>query len=156
MVTRRTAAKKKAKPAARTRRAPIPDYVREEILRRCRRRCCMCFGLNGDLSVKEGQLAHLDRDRANPQIDNLAFLCQGCHTLYDTKNNRVQGFTSGEIRHYRDRLYAALGHDRIQWGLTITVDINQYDAAKDVVDRAHALLLEFTREVSRTEGPIES
>ncbi len=28
-------------------RASIPEDVRDEVLKRCRRVCCMCFGLHG-------------------------------------------------------------------------------------------------------------
>lgn len=137
------------------RRAPISPSVREEVLRKSRRRCCVCFGIKRSLEVKEGQLAHLDRDRTNPDADNLAFLCLDCHALYDKKSNRVQGYLPGEVRVYRDILYALLGGDRVEWSLTITVDRSNYSDARLVVDRAHLLLLEFTREVTLTERPLE-
>jgi hypothetical protein len=144
-----------AKASASAHRASIPPSVREEVLRKCRRRCCVCFGIRRSLEVKEGQLAHLDRDRTNPNPDNLAFLCLDCHALYDKKSNRVQGYLPGEVRCYRDRLYTLLGSDRVEWTLTITIDRSRYFDARIVVDRAHLLLLEFTREVTLTERPLE-
>jgi hypothetical protein len=116
----------------------------------------MCFGLNGHLQVKDGQLAHLDRDPANPSPENLAFLCQDCHALYDKKSNRVLGFTAEEVRYYRDRLHAVLGHDRFEWSLTIRASRSDFEAAKQVVDKAHSLLLTFNSSVTRREGPVES
>jgi hypothetical protein len=116
----------------------------------------MCFGLRGDLAVKDGQLAHMDRDRTHSVAENLAFLCQECHGVYDKKSNRVLAFTSDEIRHYRDRLYSALGHDAFEWCLTVRADHSRFEAAKRVVDEAHAILLAFTREVTRHEGPVKS
>lgn len=120
-----------------------------------RRRCCMCFGLKGDVEVKEGQIAHLDRDRANPDPSNLAFLCQECHTQYDRKSNRVLGFTPEEVRFYRDRLFEKLGHDRIEWNLTMRVHRGEYEAAKAVVDKAKAVLRAFSRDVTVHEGPAD-
>lgn len=114
----------------------------------------MCFGLRGDLTVKEGQLAHLDRNPGHPAPENLAFLCQGCHAIYDKRSNRVLGFTPAEVRNYRGQLYAALGHDAFEWSLTIRADHAEFAAAKVVVDQAHALLLAFSREVTRREGPV--
>lgn len=136
-------------------RVPIPPDVRHEVLRKCRRRCCMCFGLKGDLGVKQGQLAHLDRDRANPKPKNLAFLCQECHTVYDTKNNRVLGFTPDEVRFYRDRLYHKLGHDMIEWHLTIRATREDYDLAKSAVDKAKTILREYTHDVTMKEEPVD-
>ena len=115
----------------------------------------MCFGLRGDVDVKDGQLAHLDRDPANSTEENLAFLCQPCHTMYDQQSNRILGFTPNEVRHYRDRLYASLGHDRIEWCLTIRADRAESEDVRRVVDEAYALLLAVSRDVTRKEGPVQ-
>ena len=37
------------------------------------RRCCLCYGLKGDFSVKRGQLAHIDSNPSNCLIDNIAY-----------------------------------------------------------------------------------
>ena len=146
---------KPAIPVKKTQRIPIAPDVRHEVLRMSRRRCCMCFGLKGDIAVKEGQIAHLDRNRRNPAPNNLAFLCQECHTHYDRKSNRVLGFTSDEVRFYRDRLYEKLGHDRIEWNLTIRVDRKEYKKAKAIVDKAKEVLLGFCHDVNIQEGPVD-
>lgn len=44
-----------------------------------RRRCCMCFGLYGNVDVTVGQIAHLDHDNNNKELGNLAFLCLDHH-----------------------------------------------------------------------------
>lgn len=115
----------------------------------------MCFGLKGDLTVKEGQIAHLDRNRSNPRPENLAFLCQECHTQYDRRSNRVLGYTPEEVRQYRDRLCAALGCDRVEWILSVRADRGRYREAKQAIDRAQAVLLEFSQDVSLREEPLE-
>lgn len=136
-------------------RIPVSVDDREAVLQRCRRRCCLCFGLRGDLGVKNGQLAHLDRNPANSTQENLAFLCQECHTNYDQKSNRVLGFTPGEVLFYRSRLYAALAHDRFEWSLTVRADRSEIESIRRVVDEAYALLMAATKEVTRKEGPVE-
>jgi hypothetical protein len=112
----------------------------------------MCFGLKGNLDVKDGQLAHLDRNPANSRPDNLAYLCQDCHSHYDKKSNRVQGFTPHEVQYYRDMLYAKLEHVKYEWCLTLRVELSKFDAAKEVVDKAHSLLINFGADVTRKEG----
>jgi hypothetical protein len=116
----------------------------------------MCFGLNGVLDVKDGQIAHLDRDRSNSTIDNLAFLCQVCHTIYDKQSNRVLSYTPGELKHYRDSLYAALGRDRVRWHITLVAHRSRYDQAKQAVVQAHEILRQVFGEVSMREEPEDS
>jgi hypothetical protein len=82
--------------------------VEHEICRRSGRRCCLCFGLYGDLGVKKGQIAHLDRNSGNSSIDNLAFLCLEHHDEYDTITRQSKGFTIQEVKSYREDLYRAI------------------------------------------------
>jgi formate-dependent nitrite reductase cytochrome c552 subunit len=114
----------------------------------------MCFGLNRDLTVKRGQLAHLDHDRTNPNEENVAFLCQDCHAQYDTTSNRVVGFKASEVRRYRDELHAYLGADQFEWTLTIRATNAQYDEVAKVVAEAQASLRATGGYVSRREGPV--
>lgn len=60
---------------AKAARKPIPLATQVGILLESRRRCAMCFHLEDDLSVKDGQLAHIDRNRDNDAEDNVVFLC---------------------------------------------------------------------------------
>ena len=114
----------------------------------------MCYGLRGTKEVKDGQIAHLDRDRTNPDVENLAYLCLDCHKMYDTKSNRVQGYTPGEVRYYRDQLYRALGHDHIEWTITVRADRSQYEKVKIVVHDAHSALLKCCHDVTLNEYPV--
>jgi len=135
-------------------RVSVSPEVRQEVLNRSRRRCCMCFGLKGDLGVKQGQLAHLSRDPSNSRPSDLAYLCQECHTLYDTKSNRVLGFTADEVRVYRDQLYAELEQNKVEWRLTIRASKAEYSAAKIAVDKAKSILSEYTNDVDFIEGQV--
>ena len=65
----------------------------------------MCFGLNRDTSIKQGQIAHLDQNPANKAEDNLAFLCFEHHDRYDSSSSQSKNFTLTEVKHFRSELY---------------------------------------------------
>lgn len=79
-----------------------------EVLMKSGRRCSICFGLHGDLTCKRGQIAHLDRNHQNNNIDNLAFLCLEHHDEYDTRTSQSRGWTITEVKRYRAMLYEAI------------------------------------------------
>jgi hypothetical protein len=63
-------------------RKRIASAVETNLLTLSRRRCCVCFCLEGDLRAKtQGQIAHVDHDPANNKLDNLAYLCLRQHDL---------------------------------------------------------------------------
>lgn len=86
-------------------RKKIPDNIQKEVLVTSRRRCCICYGLNRDISIKKGQIAHLDGDNNNNKFDNLAFLCFDHHDEYDGKTSQSKNFTIKEVKKYRAELY---------------------------------------------------
>jgi hypothetical protein len=85
-------------------RKKVPDTVQAEVLAQCRRRCCLCYGLNRDLKTKKGQIAHLDGDRNNNRIENLVFLCLEHHDEYDSRTSQSKGFLQPEIERFREEL----------------------------------------------------
>lgn len=87
------------------RRRRTPRGTETEVLVRSRRRCCLCFGLEGDLGEKEGQIAHLDGDPSNADMDNLAWMCFRHHNRYDSRTSQSKGLTVAEAKRYRDELY---------------------------------------------------
>jgi hypothetical protein len=91
-------------------RKAIPQETQGEVLAACRRRCAICFGLNRDTGIKPGQIAHLDRDAANPSVDNLVFLCLEHHDQFDRRTSQSKGLTSVEVRRFRQELIAAIEH----------------------------------------------
>jgi hypothetical protein len=78
-------------------RHPIPSKTETKILLNCRRRCCLCFGLEKDHRIKHGQIAHLDHDRSNNNPGNLVFLCLEHHDQYDSKTSQSKKITKNEI-----------------------------------------------------------
>ena len=76
-----------------------------DVLIASRRRCAICFGLDGDLAEKDGQLAHIDQNPANSKGTNLLFLCLPHHNKYDSTTKQSKSYTAREVRHYRAKLY---------------------------------------------------
>jgi hypothetical protein len=89
---------------AMTRKA-IPEHTQTNILLKSRRRCCLCFWLNGEDEVKKGQFAHMDGDHENSAEDNLAFMCFEHHDEYDTRMRISKGLRQPEVKRWRDELY---------------------------------------------------
>jgi hypothetical protein len=79
-----------------------------KVLVKCRRRCCVCFGLDGDASEKKGQLAHLDQNRSNNTMDNFVYLCFHHHDTYDSKTSQSKNLTEHEVRSYQAKLHQAV------------------------------------------------
>jgi hypothetical protein len=90
-------------------RKRIQDNVQARVLLRSRRRCCICFGLNRDTSIKQGQIAHLDKNSGNNAEDNLAFLCLDHHDRYDSTTSQSKNFTMAEVKGFRAELDASIG-----------------------------------------------
>jgi len=86
-------------------RKQVPRSVQAQVLTLSRRRCCVCFGLNRDEGIKKGQIAHLDQDSGNDELDNLAFLCLDHHAEYDSTSRQAKGLTIEEVKHFREELY---------------------------------------------------
>ena len=113
-------------------RKTVPQETQVEVLAACRRRCAVCFGLNRDMGIKPGQIAHLDRDAANPSFDNLVFLCLVHHDQFDSKTSQSKGLTSDEVRRFRQELTTAIEH---AWRQPITFGSTKVPPADAVSGR---------------------
>jgi hypothetical protein len=80
--------------------------IAKDVLIAARRRCCLCVFLLERNEPRQGQIAHLDRDRRNSRFNNLVFLCFEHHNEYDSQTRQSKGLLREEVREYRDRLYA--------------------------------------------------
>lgn len=89
-------------------RKPLTSTTEAAVLLKSRRRCCICFGLNRDTSLKQGQIAHLDGNSANSTEDNLAFLCFDHHDEYDSTTRQSKNFTPIEVKQFRAELHTAI------------------------------------------------
>jgi tetratricopeptide (TPR) repeat protein len=98
-------------------RPKMPKAIETELLRLSARRCCLCYGLNQDIDEKKGQIAHLDHDPTNNDIDNLAWLSLEHHDEYDGKTSQSKNYTIQEVKKYRNDLYKIIAAKRIKiWG----------------------------------------
>jgi hypothetical protein len=110
-------------------RKRLPKDVETEVLVRSRRRCCICFGLDRNTALKSGQIAHLDGDRDNNRIDNLAFLCLDHHDEYDSRTSQRKGLTINEVKKYRDELTRTVSRaftQRVHFGEITTPPADPY------------------------------
>ena len=89
-------------------RRKVPKSVETEVLTQSRRRCCLCFGLSGELEEKRGQIAHIDQNPTNNSLDNLAWLCLEHHDKYDSSTSQSKGITQAELKQHRASLYREL------------------------------------------------
>lgn len=87
------------------RRKSISPETQKNVLVRCARRCCLCYGLQNDFNEKRGQIAHIDRERTNDSEDNLVYLCLEHHDLYDSVTSQSKGITKDELVFYRELLH---------------------------------------------------
>lgn len=86
-------------------RKPVTEATQTSIVLKSRRRCCLCFWLNGEDEVKKGQIAHLDWNSENNAEENLAFLCLEHHDEYDSTPSVSKGLRHPEVKRWRDELY---------------------------------------------------
>jgi hypothetical protein len=82
----------------------FPKAVQTRVILASRRRCALCFGLDGDTTEKEGQIAHVG-DRTNIVLENAAWLCTKHHARYDSRSRQTKGHTPDELKAYRSQLY---------------------------------------------------
>lgn len=88
---------------------PFPQFVQTTVLVRYKRRCALCYGIENDARAKNGQIAHIDRNRENDTLGNAAFLCTDHHDRYDTRSRQTKGFTPDELRKHQEALLAYMG-----------------------------------------------
>ncbi len=88
-------------------RKRIPDKIVTKVLIMSRRRCCLCWGIKRSHNENfHGQIAHLDRNHENTDEDNLAYICNEHHAIYDSRSPQTKGMTPDEAKEYRKELYA--------------------------------------------------
>lgn len=131
-------------------RKTAPNATQAEVLVESRRRCCLCFGLHRDKSIKKGQIAHLDGNHNNNRIDNLVFMCFEHHDDYDSITSQSKGLVKIEVERYREELAYHFGgwssrlrRDDLLNFLAFSIDI---DAMADVAVRVGASVVFYGEE----------
>jgi len=137
-----------------TERKPIPPDIETQVLQKSRRRCCLCWSLYGDATVKQGQIAHLDHDPSNCDFDNLAFLCLPHHDEYDTKRSQAKGFRPEEVKSYRNRLYAT---DILEkQDAPLIIKDSKFDADVKNVDEAYGMQVNRPAVLSNVQASLRA
>jgi hypothetical protein len=108
-------------------RKPINPNAQAIVLTHSRRRCCICFGLNRNTLLVQGQIAHLDQNPENNSEDNLAFLCFDHHDQFDSRTRQSKNFTIEEVKHYRQELHQAIK-------IAFSIPVSFGDAKADLSD----------------------
>lgn len=112
-------------------RAETPKEIETAILIKSARRCPLCYHLEGDLSEKHGQIAHLDQNRSNAAEDNLAFMCMPHHSVYDSTTSQHKNFTVAEVKALREKLYQAISEGKHHKTSTPRADSNDEQKRKE-------------------------
>lgn len=89
-------------------RRSIPVETETKLLISCARRCALCYGLEGQLFRKQGQIAHADQEANNNAESNLVFLCLHHHDEYDSATSQSKGITKAELLEYKRQLLIAI------------------------------------------------
>ncbi len=82
------------------------------VLVKSARRCLLCFHLNGDLTEKHGQIAHLDGNPSNGAENNLGFICLPHHSVFDSTTRQHKNYTIPELKRLRRKLYRAIAEGK--------------------------------------------
>jgi hypothetical protein len=129
-------------------RKRFPITVETEVLVVSKRRCAFCFGLDGDTTEKEGQIAHVDRDPSNVKSENAAWLCTKHHARYDSRSRQTKGHTPEELRAYQEMLINYLASPRVWPDAAKTSGVLGPGVSLEVFDRRipiYRTTLDFVR-----------
>lgn len=132
------------------RRKTTSKDIESQVIRRCRRRCCICYGLNKDDNIKPGQIAHLDKNPSNNAIENLAFLCLEHHNLYDSRTSQSKNLTLDEVKAYRDELESKFSAWGLESGqlLNFLADYINIEMMADAAEKIAAQCVWHSRELA--------
>src|SRR5579862_4565344 len=126
-------------------RRHTPTLTELIVLDRSRRRCALCFHIDGDLTEKHGQIAHADKDPTNSAEDNLVWLCLPHHSVFDSKTSQHKNYTSAEVKRARDTLYEAVMQGRHTPRPLVSVQGRNADRAtlSDTIQRLSEVIQRF-------------
>lgn len=91
-----------------TARKAIPKRLVNELLLKSKRRCALCYSLNGDTTLKAGNIEHVRpiHTDGDDSIDNLVFLCAHHNAAVDRRGPNQSSIA--ELLSSREALYRAM------------------------------------------------
>lgn len=89
-------------------RKSVPESIQARVLSECTRRCCICYWLQQIDRVRKGQIVHLNGNASDSSYENLAFLCLEHHDEFDSRTSQSKGYTTAEVKKYRNLMLAKL------------------------------------------------
>jgi geranylgeranyl diphosphate synthase type II len=136
-------------------RRKLPPENETFVLMKSARRCALCFQLDGDVREQVGQIAHLDGNRSNGAIDNLAWLCLRHHSEYDSTTSQHKNYTIPELKTSRNRLYRIIASGKHLKGRTPSLWPNSgyKGLQKAMADIGVRLNERFAMSASKGEAP---
>ena len=78
-------------------RPPIPDDIVAEVVHASDLSCCICQKPNSYRDIH-----HIDEDRTNNDVANLAVVCKECHTEIHAHREFSRKLTPATVTKYRD------------------------------------------------------
>jgi hypothetical protein len=124
-------------------RKHIPIKIENKVLLGSLRRCAICFGLNFDTNTKRGQIAHIDQNNTNADLDNLVYLCLDHHDEYDGKTSQSKGLTKDEIRIFKGELCSYIRNTKnIPWPDNPLIEKNNEE-----IDRSYASIEIYEKKI---------
>ena len=109
----------------------VSKGIQTKVLLKSKRRCALCFGLYNDTSIKEGQIAHIDRNNQNDAEENLAFLCLNHHNEYDSIKSQSKNLTEQELKIYKSKLEQFIEYSSIPEKMYCDNDYKLYNDLKN-------------------------
>ncbi|MCX2202712.1 hypothetical protein [Pantoea agglomerans] len=90
-----------------TGRKSISPEVQANVITKSASRCVICYGTreNTGAAYPGFQIAHIDKNNANNNEDNLALLCFDHHHLYDSTFSQGKNYNKQTIKAWKQALY---------------------------------------------------
>ncbi|WP_261859304.1 hypothetical protein [Photobacterium sanguinicancri] len=115
-------------------RVSISKKTQNQILMESKRRCALCFGIDGNFSEKKGQIAHIDQNNENSNESNLAWLCLEHHDAFDSKTSQSKNYTKEEVVNYKKSLILKIKNLSENDQSQLRGFINKYDVFFRYID----------------------
>lgn len=77
-------------------RISIPDKISDKLMFLNRHICCICT-----IRHKHVQIHHIDGNNNNNDIENLAVVCNDCHSKVSSNEGLGRGYTINEVKMYK-------------------------------------------------------